>query len=125
MFGPEHGEGDPYCQIRGLRTRVRPAKLVTKETAITNCIQKPILPARVLASPIAAETRRAFQARPASERHREPSPASFARRECCRANQNRCGPQIRSLCNRALPIFSAKQRGHRAKAVDRPWAMES
>ncbi len=34
MIGPEHGEGDPYCQISGLRTRVRPAKWGTKETAI-------------------------------------------------------------------------------------------
>src|SRR5215510_3297942 len=125
MFGPEHGEGDPCCQIRGLRTRVRPAKLGTKETTIKNCIQKYVPPARVLASPIAVGTHRAFRARPVSERRLESFPASFARRECCRANQNRCGPQIRSLCSRALPVFSAKQRGHRAKAADHPWAMES
>ena len=33
MIGPEHGEGDPYCQMSGLRTRVRSAKWGTKETA--------------------------------------------------------------------------------------------
>ena len=36
MIGPEHGEGDPYCQMSGLRTRVRPAKWGTKETTISH-----------------------------------------------------------------------------------------
>src|SRR5262249_8613104 len=131
IAGPEHGEGGPCCQIGPLRGRVRPIKWGAKETGLMQAvvvqsnmcyfrererdIEVPERPALVN-----LPSRPACPATRASDYHLAACPVSFARREYCRANQNRCDRRTHSLYIPAPTIFFVRQCVHRATADGRP-----